>query len=149
MNELQQKLQSAMAYAMKNRPKVGGFPFLAECLRKAGVEKNIWSLPSAQSIYITKEGSLVKPGVALASEMTPVPDFDKEALIKALRTDQAGESTFLEFILSAWNAGVVSYEVDFIERTVSYRGALGEEYVESYPKVEVGGDDDLDILMFV
>lgn len=145
----QQKLQSAMAYAMKNRPKVGGFPFLAECLRKAGVEKNIWSLPSAQSIYITKEGSLVKTGVPLASGIAPVPDFNKEALIEALRKDQVGESTFLEFLLSAWNAGVVSYEVDFIESTVSYRGVLGEEYVESYPKVEVGEDDDLDILMFV
>ncbi len=149
MNDAQQKLQSAMAYAIKNRPKVGGFPFLAECLRKAGVKKNIWSLPSAESIYITKEGSLVKPGVPLVSEMTPVPDFDKEALVKALQKDQAGESTFPEFLLATWNAGVVSYEVDFIERTVSYRGALGEEYVESYPKVEVGKDDDLDILMFV
>ncbi len=149
MNDIQQKLQSAMAYAMKNRPKVGGFPFLAECLRKAGVEKNIWSLPSAQSIYITKEGSVVNQGTPLISGMSDVPIFNEEILIKALRTDQAGESTFIEFILSAWNAGVVSYEVDFINRTVSYRGALGEEYVESYPKVEVGEDDDLDILMFV
>lgn len=31
-----EKLQMAMDYATANRPKVGGFPFLAECLRKAG-----------------------------------------------------------------------------------------------------------------
>ena len=54
----QERLQSAMMYAMDNRPKVGGFPFLAECLKKAGVQNNIWSLPSTQSIYIMDDAVL-------------------------------------------------------------------------------------------
>lgn len=138
MNNLQQILQTAMKYAMANRPEVGGFPFLAECLRKAGVEKNIWALPSAQSIYVMKEGSVVHQGTPLVSGMTDVPAFDEQALITALRTDQAGKSTFPEFLMSSWKAGVVSYDVDFIARTVSYYGARGEKYVESYPAVGVG-----------
>jgi uncharacterized protein YbcV (DUF1398 family) len=49
-----------------------------------------------------------------------VPPFDREALIKALRTDQAGESTFPEFLEASWRSGVVSYDVDFASRTVAY-----------------------------
>jgi len=66
-----------------------------------------------------------------------VPPFDREALITALRTDQAGNSTFPEFLMASWRAGVVSYEVDFAARSVVYRACNGEEYVEEYPAVEV------------
>ena len=128
-----------MQYAMANRPKVGGFPFLAECLRQAGVEKNIWSLPGAQSVYIMKDGVVAQQGVPLVSGMVDFPVFDEHALIKVLRIDQRGESTFPEFLMSAWNAGVVGYEVDFIARTVVYKGARGEIYSESYPAVEIEG----------
>jgi uncharacterized protein YbcV (DUF1398 family) len=51
--------------------------------------------------------------------------------------DQAGESTFAEFLEASSKAGVVRYELDFSVRTVSYYGARGEEYVEAYPLVEV------------
>lgn len=138
MNTSQQKLHTAMSYAMAHRPSVGGFPFLAECLRQAGVEKNIWSLPGAQSVYLMKEGNVVQQGTPLVLGMSDVPVFDKEALVVALRTDQRGESAFSEFLSASWNAGVVSYEVDFIARTVVYRGVRGEEYMESYPLVEIG-----------
>lgn len=119
------------------RPVVGGFPYLAETLRRAGVRKNHWSLPACQSLFVTNDGPAVFPGTPLISGPAEVPAFDQEALIRALRTDQAGASTFQEFLSSSWQAGVVSYEVDFSARTVSYRGCNGEEYVESYPAVEI------------
>lgn len=137
MNTAQEKLQSAMQFALANRPKVGGFPFLAECLRQAGVERNLWSLPGAQSIYIMKDGVVVQQGSPLISGIADVPPFNQEALVTALRTDQAGESTFPEFLSAAWQAGVVGYEVDFVTQAVSYHGALGEKYIETYPKVEL------------
>jgi len=131
------KLEAAQRKAMAIRPKVGGFPYLAETLRQAGVTHNIWSLPSAQSLYITKNGSVVTLGKPLVSGTVDVPPFDREALIAALRTDQAGNSTFPEFLAASWRAGVVRYDVDFSARSVSYYGANGEEYVEKYPAVEV------------
>ena len=78
-------------------------------------------------------------GAPLVTGMADVPAFDREALIKALRTGQAGESTFPEFIAASWRAGVVRYDVDFDARTVaySYYGCNGEQYVESYPAVEL------------
>lgn len=138
MTTSQEKLQKAMAYAMQHKPNVGGFPFLAECLKRAGVQKNLWALPSVQSIFVMKDEVIVQQGTPLMTGMATVPTFNEEALIAALRTDQAGQSTFPEFLQAAWQAGVIGYDVDFQERVVVYRGARGEIYDESYPAVDVG-----------
>lgn len=137
MDDSKDKLRNAMQYAMDNQPKIGGFPFFAECLRKAGVEKNLWSLPGAQSIYIMKDCVIVNQGTPLVSGMVDVPTFDEQALVTALRVDQEGQSTFPEFLTASWNAGVIGYEVDFLARTVLYYGARGEKYIESYPPVTI------------
>jgi uncharacterized protein YbcV (DUF1398 family) len=117
---------------MAGRPEVGGFPYLAETLRRAGVTRNLWSLPSCQSLYLTEQGPVMVQGTPLITGIADVPRFDREALITALRTDQAGQSTFPEFLMAAWKAGVISYDVDFIERTVTYYGSGGDSYVEAY-----------------
>ena len=72
---------------------------------------------------------------AIAQTKAEGLEKQRDALVKALRTDQAGNSTFPEFLMSAWQAGVVRYEIDFIVRTVSYFGCHGETYVEAYPAV--------------
>jgi uncharacterized protein YbcV (DUF1398 family) len=137
MSKAIETLGGAMKRAMAGRPKVGGFPYLAETLRRAGVTRNFWSLPSCQSLYLTKDGPVVNQGAPLVSGMEDVPAFDEAALIRALRTDQRGESTFPEFLLGAWRAGVVRYDVDFEARKVAYYGCNGEEYIEDYPAVNV------------
>jgi len=126
-------LQQAMDRAVTNKPKIGGFPYLAESLRQAGVTRNIWSLPSCQSLYMTERGPVMMQGTPLISGTIDVPAFDGEALIRALRIDQAGQSTFHDFLEATWRAGVVNYVVDFAARTVEYQGCLGERYVEAYP----------------
>lgn len=137
MSRAMETLEAAMKQAMAGRPKVGGFPYLAETLRRAGVKRNLWSLPSGQSIYLTNEGPVVNQGPPLISGMADVPAFDRDALIKALRTDQRGESTFPEFLMASWRAGVVRYDVDFDARTVAYYGCNDEVYLEEYPAVNV------------
>jgi len=137
MSKAIENLQQAMERAAAIRPKVGGFPYLAETLRQAGASRNLWCLPSCQSMFLTAEGPVVMQGTPLASGMMDVPAFDREALIRALRTDQAGESTFPEFLAASWRAGVVRYDVDFAARTVAYYGCNGEEYVEAYPAVDI------------
>ncbi len=139
MNEAIKNLMSAMHRAMENRPKVGGFPYLAECLRSAGVAKNVWNLPSCQSLYLTEKGQVVIQGSPIINGSSEVPPFDKDALIQALRTNQAGESTFPEFLLATWKAGIIRYEVDFSKRVVSYYGCFEktEVYVEVYPAVKI------------
>lgn len=138
MSKAVEHLLKAQQHAMSIRPRVGGFPYLAEVLRKAGVTQNIWNLPSCQSIYLTEHGSVVSQTTPLVSTTVDIPSFDREALIKAIRIDQAGQSSFPEFLKSSWEAGVVSYVVDFEKRVVNYYGVLGESYSENYPAVEIG-----------
>ncbi|HEX4138055.1 MAG TPA: DUF1398 family protein [Bryobacteraceae bacterium] len=137
MSKAIENLNAAQLRAMAGRPTVGGFPYLAETLRRAGVTRNIWSLPACQSLFLTDDGPVVTLGAPLVSGTVDVPAFDRDALIVALRTDQVGESTFPEFLDASWKAGVVRYDVDFLARTVSYYGCRGEEYVEEYPAVEI------------
>ena len=137
MSHVVEKLAEAQKLAMSTRPKVGGFPYLAEVLRQAGARHNYWNLPSCQSVYIMKDGNVVQQGSPLVTGLNEIPKFDEHALVKALRIDQSGRSTFLEFLQATWEAGVVSYDVDFLARKVTYLGALGEKYVEDYPAVEV------------
>jgi uncharacterized protein YbcV (DUF1398 family) len=110
---------------------------LAETLRRAGVTRNSWFLPACESLYLTNTGPVVMQGTPLLTGAADVPPFDQKALIVALRTDQAGESSFPEFLSASWRAGVVRYDVDFGQRTVTYYGCNGETYTEHYPQVEI------------
>jgi len=132
-----ENLKAAQQRGMAGRPKVGGFPYLAETLRRAGIARNLWFLPACQSIYLTEMGSVAVQGTPLIDGMANVPPFDREALIAALRADQSGRSTFPEFLSASWKAGVVKYDVDLIGRTCAYYGVGDEKYVETYPEVEV------------
>ncbi|MFZ4713730.1 MAG: DUF1398 domain-containing protein [Bacteriovoracaceae bacterium] len=137
MSNLVEKLIETQKYAMSIRPKIGGFPFLAEALRESGVIMNRWILPSCQSVYTMKEGAVVQQGNPIITGAFEFPKFNREALIKALRDDQEGRSIFPEFLTRAWEAGVVGYDVDFAGRKVIYYGVNGESYIEEYPAVEI------------
>jgi uncharacterized protein YbcV (DUF1398 family) len=137
MSKAVENLIKAQQFAINIRPKIGGFPYLAEVLKKAGVTRNIWSLPSCQSIYLTRYGSVVNQGTPLVNATTDIAPFDRDALIKAFKIDQAGQNSFPKFLKSSWEAGVVSYIVDFEKRVVTYYGVLGESYSENYPAVEL------------
>jgi uncharacterized protein YbcV (DUF1398 family) len=137
MSKAIENLEAAQRRAMAIRPKAGGFPYLAETLRRAGVTRNLWLLPACQSLFLTDNGPVVIQGTPFATGTMDVPPFNQEELISALRTDQAGKRTFPEFLEASWRAGVVRYDVDFTARTVAYYGCNGEEYVEAYPAVEV------------
>jgi uncharacterized protein YbcV (DUF1398 family) len=138
MSKAIDNLGAALERAMAVRPKVGGFPHLAEALYQAGVIRNVWTLPSCQSLYLTKDGPVVFQSAPLTTGFADVPRFNQDALITALRTDQAGNSTFPEFLASSWRAGCVRYDVDFEARTVTYYGCNGEEYVENYSRPNDG-----------
>lgn len=137
MKNLVTKLEEAQKLGMSLRPKVGGFPILAEALRCAGIRLNQWSLPSCQSVYIMSEGNLVQQGTPLITGTHEIPSFNKVDLISAIRKDQEGKSTFPEFLKEAWLAGVIGYNVDFEKREVCYYGVNDERYVESYQAIEL------------
>jgi uncharacterized protein YbcV (DUF1398 family) len=88
-------------------------------------------------VYVTDAGAVVEPATPVISATSEVPVFDRDAVIDALRTDQAGDSTFSEFLTALWSAGVTGYVVDLEQRTVTYRGTDNATYVETYPAVEI------------
>ena len=137
MSPLAQKITEAQKRGLAIRPKVGGFPVLAEVLRQAGVRMNRWTLPACQSVYLLEDGPVVQQGAPLINGTQEIPPFDRQALITALRTDQEGRGSFPQFLQSAWDAGVVGYDVDFTGRKVTYYGASGESYLEEYAAVEL------------
>ena len=137
MNSIIEKITAATSHGASVRPKIGGFPYLAEAMRQAGITKNYFDVPSASMVFVTDEGDVLRPGTLLFTEPVVVPAFDEEALIAALRADQRGESTFPEFVMASFEAGVIRYEVDTAARTCTYFGAHGEQYVEDYPTVDL------------
>ena len=94
MSRAIENLQAAEQRAIAILPKVGGFPYLAESLRQAGVTRNFWFLPACQSLYLTHDGPVVTQSAPLLSGIAYVPPFDREALIRALRIDQAESALF-------------------------------------------------------
>ncbi|WP_405940917.1 DUF1398 family protein [Streptomyces sp. NBC_00207] len=132
-----ENLRAAFERASAVRPKVGGFPYLAEALRQAGVSRCRMAVPSNAMLYLTTAGPVAVQGEPLCTGMVDVAPFDREALVAALRRDQAGETSFPEFVEGCWKAGVVWYDVDLGARTCSYYGADGDGYTESYPVVEI------------
>jgi len=50
MSKAIENLEAAQKRALAIRPRVGGFPYLAETLRRAGVTRNLWFLPACQPL---------------------------------------------------------------------------------------------------
>ena len=139
MGNAKENIETAYKWAFANRPKANGFPFLAEVLKQAGVTSYTYNLPSCQCIYVTKGGCVASQMDSLISGTSDVPRFDREAFLKVLRSSQAGEISFPEFLKGSWETGVIRYEVNLIARKVSYFGVAGECYIEDYPSVEIKG----------
>jgi uncharacterized protein YbcV (DUF1398 family) len=75
MSKAIENLDEAQKRAMAGRPKVGGFPYLAETLRRAGVTRNLWFLPACESLFLTNDWPVVMQGAPLVSGTADVPAF--------------------------------------------------------------------------
>lgn len=131
-------LESALREGAARRPAVEGFPHFAEVLRRNGVRAFTYWLPAMLCVYDTERGPVVSQDTPLHTGMHDVAPFDEAALIRALRADQAGQTTFEEFAAASWRAGVIHFEVNLQDRTCTYVGIDNQSYVEHYPAVLVG-----------
>ena len=130
-------MTAAQARAARVRPKVGGFPYLAEVFRQAGVTNCYYTVPSMTALYITTSGSVVQQDKPIVTEMVDVPGFNEANLVAAINVDKAGDCTFTEFVEALWRAGATGYQIDFVARTCTYFGVAGERYLESYNEVDL------------
>jgi len=94
-------------------------------------------VPTATSLFTTASGSAVIPsGKPVVTEPSDVPAWDRAALLAAIEADKQG-GEFPAFVAACWNAGVIRWIVDTAERTCTYLGADGDQYVEDYPPVGI------------
>lgn len=107
MRKTIENLQAALQRAMAIRPKIGGFSYFAEALRQADVTRNLWSLPSCQSIFLTKEGPVVMQGASLVSCTADVPRLTGRRLLRLYaltRPERARpESSMAYFLLTNYS----------------------------------------------
>ena len=134
---LVEKIAAAQAHGTEIRPTVGGFPYLAESLRLAGVTRIDVTVPSWTTVLTTAEGSVIQQGTPMTEGATEVPPFDEDAFVAGLRADQEGRIDFPEWMATTWRAGVLWYEVDLDARTCTYRSPAGDTYVEDYPAIDI------------
>lgn len=76
-------IEQAIQKGINHRPQIGGFPYLAEALREAGVTINEWILPCCQSLYQTNSGAVIFPHPSLITTATDIPTFNQDLLIQA------------------------------------------------------------------
>lgn len=128
-------VQTALKAGMEIQLKEGRFPYFADALCRAGVLSNTWYLPSGDSLYVTRKGPVKITGEPLAVRSTKPVSFNERALYLAIQDDRNGVISFRDFLRAIWAAGVVSYTVDFVLRTVTYYGVGGDACKEHYPSV--------------
>lgn len=103
--------------------------------RQARVRTNAFDVACGSALYRTDADAVVQYGTRLRTGTAAVAPFGPDALVEAIRADQAGETTFPEFFESIGNAGVVRYDVDPEAPTCTYQGANRGSNVERYPAV--------------
>jgi uncharacterized protein YbcV (DUF1398 family) len=134
---LVETVTAAQARGARLRPAVGGFPYLAESLRQAGITHIAVTVPSWTTVLTTTTGSVIQQGTPMFEGPLDVPAFDQDAFLEALRADQEGRMAFPDWMEATWRAGVTWYEVDLEAHTCTYRSPSGESYVEDYLAVEL------------
>lgn len=130
-------VEAALQRGAAIRPAVGGFPYLAAALREAGIGRCHVVVPSNAFVYFTNDGPVLMQHEPIARGAADLAPFDEPAVVAALRSDQAGASTFPEFMAAAWAAGVLTYDVDLAASTCTYHGADGASYLEFFDRVAI------------
>jgi len=130
-------ISSAQARAAAIRPEAGGFPYLAEGLRLAGVTRIEVTVPSWTTVITTPAGSILQQGEPMVAGDVEVPPFDRHGFVEALQADQTGQITYPMWMEATWASGVVWYAVDLDARTCTYRSPAGDTYVEEYAAVDI------------
>jgi uncharacterized protein YbcV (DUF1398 family) len=122
---------AAQARGFAARPKIEGFPYLAEAMREAGVLRLEFIVPTGTSLFTTTAGCAVIPATPVVTEPSDLPAWDEPALLAAIEADKHG-GEFPAFVAACWQAGVIRWIIDTSARTCTYHGADGDEYAEHY-----------------
>ncbi|WP_133056409.1 hypothetical protein [Mycobacterium decipiens] len=83
MSDAIDNLEAARNRAASIRPKVGGFAYLAETLRRAGVTGYQHVVPAATGLYLTDAGPVVTQASPIVDGIAEVAPWNRDAVIAA------------------------------------------------------------------
>jgi uncharacterized protein YbcV (DUF1398 family) len=108
------------------------FPEVVGRLAAIGCEQYHADFRRQEKTYYLPDGQ--SEVAALPVEVTGIPStFADHALVAALRTIQAGQITYVEFLRRIMAAGCVGYFDNIAGKRAIYFGRNGESYVEVFP----------------
>ena len=108
------------------------YAYFVQCLQEVGILYYDVSLTSGTKTYFFKSAERI-----VLHDFEPVicsETFNEQAVVRALRRTQSGETTYHQFLAEIGDAGVHSYVADLESRTVIYAGHnSNERYTEAIP----------------
>ncbi len=109
------------------------YPKLFEALKDAGVISYDVFVASHTRSYHSKstDWQVIEP---LEVSLIVAQSFNEESIKKALARRRDRQANYGEFLKELGQAGVKEYSIDMHNRTATYKGDAGQEYVERIPR---------------
>ena len=129
--------EAAIRDAVHRADNAPGYPEAVRFLIEGGVKRYHTDVATRTIVYSSDAASYSDLGVAPA-HTTPedAGGFDGSGVEAAFTAVEQGRSDYSGFLGAIWAAGVVEYDVDLVERRITYRGRHGETYVQRIPLPE-------------
>ncbi|MBA4016161.1 MAG: DUF1398 domain-containing protein [Pirellula sp.] len=108
------------------------FPEVVGKLIEVGVERYHADYTRGEFTYYWPDGASTVVSADHLKHATGI-EFDREAIVAAIRQSQRGEHTFADFVRKTTAAGCVGYFVQIHGRRAIYFGRNGDEHVELFP----------------
>lgn len=109
------------------------FPDAVVQLTEAGVVRYVVDLVRFERTLYGSDDETLQDDIALDPMLEVAPHFSEAGVKTALKTVQAGKSSYPEFLQQIMEAGVACYSVYINGRKVIYTGRDGDELVEPFP----------------
>lgn len=110
------------------------YPKIFHDLKKAGVASHEVGVENFRSIYKNGSQEWIEPIPDGISPLNSAQNFEEKIVQEALLRRMNHETTYVEFLADIANAGVISYKVDMVTHTVTYKGRNENElYIQNIP----------------
>ncbi len=109
------------------------FPDAVARFTDAGVTRYVVDLIRFERTLYGSDDETLQDEIALDPMQEVAPRFSESGVKAALKTVQAGKSSYPEFLKQIMEAGVACYSVYINGRKAIYTGRDGDELVEPFP----------------
>ncbi len=112
---------------------VNDYPLAMNMMLAAGILRYQTDVKTHVIVYSSDDAAHTKTGAAPVPADEPVVAYDKAAMKAADAAFGRGDTDYVGFLRGLWHAGVVAYDVDMVERTITFCGSNGETRVVNVP----------------